>query len=154
MDAPRGMSNGNFEAVITIYDCDLNVTANRILDSDALFQTYPEFSSASEVAKRLACHFKESVGVERAGDGWDIVMSDRIKSALAESLNRDVAEVEADLKAERRAEEADAVYFEEHDGKSPEAEIYEKERAELAAELSDDLDDYARSEEDGWMYPD
>jgi hypothetical protein len=111
----------------------------------------PDYRSAAKEAKALAIYFKEEVSVRRVDDEWVIDVSERVEKEVYAQFNREVARITAEITAESAAEDA---YYASTGNEEPDADPYQKEADELRRELQDDADDYARSDEEGWMYPD
>ena len=118
--------------------------------SEILCITIPTFADAAREAKELAQRFGESVGVGRDGDGWTLVVSDRVERDLKEHDRREYESYRRELEAEEHADE----HFEEEIQAERQAWDADNEIEELHHELESDADDYARSEEEGWFYDD
>jgi hypothetical protein len=106
----------------------------------------PDFPSAAKEARALAIYFKEEVGVRRVDDEWLIDVSERVVKAVNTQFNREITAITV----ENAAEDA---YYASIGTEEPDTNPWQKESDELRRDLQDDADDYARSEEDGWMYP-
>lgn len=99
-----------------------------------VFEEHPDFASASRTAKELAVRFKTSTRIQRSSEGWVVLVPHDVLTALT-PLEDSEAECE--------------------DHSDPYDDDYQREVVQpLIQELQEDLDSYARSEEDGWFYAD
>lgn len=96
-----------------------------------------DFVSASRRAKEIAIQFNERTGLQRCEDGWAILASNTVLTALAQSELEDNEEYDF--------EDCNSDFYDDH-----EREVVEP----LVEELQSDQDFWARSDEDGWFYED
>ena len=100
----------------------------------SVLEKYSDFPSASRRAKELAVRFSQRTGIERNQEGWAVLVSQDVLSALLP-----VEDVQADS----------------DDDSDPYDDDYQSEVMQpLIAELQEDQDAWARSDEDGWFYED
>ena len=100
----------------------------------SVLEEYPDFASASHRAKELAIRYSQRTGIEQSPEGWAVLVSQDVLSALAP-----IEEVQADYE----------------DYSDPYDDDYQKEVIQpLIEEIQGDQDAWARSEEDGWFYED
>lgn len=104
---------------------------------------YPDFRGASAEARSIAIDYGEAVGIARSAKGWVVLVSpstyEDIERAAAAAIAGDDPE----------AASADCTFDDDDD-----ASWATKEDDDLIAEIHDDQDSYARSDEDGWFYGD
>lgn len=110
-----------------------------------LLEVHETFRAASRSAKLLAGGAGVSTLVSRVDSGWGIFGDEDHKSFIRE------AEIDAAVDAESRAEEVDdETWRSNEERKYLEHEVL----GPLRNELNSSLNEYARSNEDGWLYED
>lgn len=102
--------------------------------------TYDTYLGATQRAKFLASTFQTAVQVRAANPCWTVVLPDNYRPEL-DTMGRSARPVEDDREAIEPLHDNDVF---DDDG----------ERALLTEELEADRDNWARSDDDGWFYPD
>jgi hypothetical protein len=103
---------------------------------------YDTFGEAAERAKFLACTFAVGVQVQTFDGGWTVPLPSNYDAAR-DTMGRPPVPPPDDAAGHMPDDDWDAE-VDEDDG----------ERALLHEELTEDGENWARSEEDGWFYPD
>jgi hypothetical protein len=99
-------------------------------------EEYPDFSAASNRAKRLAIQFKERTGIQRIETGWTVLVSNSVATVLVSFVEDEAAEYE---------DYSSNLYDDEY-----QHEVVQP----FIEEFQSDQDDWARLEEEGWFYKD
>ncbi|MBX3691627.1 hypothetical protein [Dokdonella sp.] len=101
--------------------------------SDLVFlEHYNDFQSASYRARALATRHRKETALRRSQTGWDVLVPTSL---------RDIFQAQ---ESESEYEPGEDDYEYEHDD----------DRQLIAEEMIEDQENWARSDEDGWYYPD
>lgn len=98
---------------------------------------FTTFSGASKCSRRLAGAYKEPVLVRPSGNGWAVLAHSRVANSRISFTEEDgdFDDSEWQLEQEQSSE-------------------HDFERSEIMAEILEDQEQWAGSDEEGWYYPD